>query len=429
MINFKLNYKLISIGIAAAVAIFSISFVYQINSSQQKVEKYLFLWEDEVAKNILSEPNQNFAEKIMAHLVLLEPTIEKNRGIQNTTKVDESCSITQVIAVSLYGLPAGQIQLCYSVKKLVAATLTQPLFLLLTSTAILLSSLFSFLTLSQYRNALLSFVGELSRWNKNPNEIQITEPSHSNEIERELYQLVKLGIDNLKENFKLKSQLQVNEELAKISRQVAHDIRSPLSLLQTFTQTETAMAPEKLNTLKLAVARISGISSDLMDQSKLSLHTKVQASESFPSETDVRTCIQEVVDAFRYEFADILFRLNIDEPLKIPIKESDLKRILTNLINNAREAQRPEEKLKIEIITSHRENLCSILITDNGQGIPENVLTQIGNEGATFGKSNGTGLGIFGAKTQLNSIKGDLKITSAAGQGTQILMIWPVAIP
>jgi signal transduction histidine kinase len=57
---------------------------------------------------------------------------------------------------------------------------------------------------------------------------------------------------------------------------------------------------------------------------------------------------------------------------------------------------------------------------DNGKGIPADVLSRSGEEGFSFGKSNGNGLGVHFAKRKMLEWGGDLQISSHAGRGTMV---------
>jgi signal transduction histidine kinase len=72
-------------------------------------------------------------------------------------------------------------------------------------------------------------------------------------------------------------------------------------------------------------------------------------------------------------------------------QERELKRILSNLINNAIEALPGAGQVTV---TAVREgNPVAVYVQDSGRGIPADVLPKLGARGETHGKANGSGLG------------------------------------
>ena len=66
---------------------------------------------------------------------------------------------------------------------------------------------------------------------------------------------------------------------------------------------------------------------------------------------------------------------------------------------------------------------------DNGKGIPPDILTKLGNRGETHGKAGGSGLGLYHARTTVESWGGRLRIESEVGKGTTVLVTLPAVPP
>lgn len=66
------------------------------------------------------------------------------------------------------------------------------------------------------------------------------------------------------------------------------------------------------------------------------------------------------------------------------------------------------------------DNKIVFTIKDNGSGIPEHVISKVGEENFTFGKPYGTGLGLFAAKKFVHENKGQFSIQSQEGSGTSV---------
>ena len=99
---------------------------------------------------------------------------------------------------------------------------------------------------------------------------------------------------------------------------------------------------------------------------------------------------------------------------------------ITNLIKNAIEATDGSGQVGLKL--REEGGYAVIEISDNGKGIPEEILPNLGNEGFTYGKVQGTGLGLFHAKSIVEKqMNGSLKISSKVGYGTTVVISLPLA--
>ncbi|HRK02544.1 MAG TPA: ATP-binding protein [Oligoflexia bacterium] len=86
---------------------------------------------------------------------------------------------------------------------------------------------------------------------------------------------------------------------------------------------------------------------------------------------------------------EILLDLAHQLTLVARANEKELARIISNILNNAKEADATEVRISVK----QSRDVVEVVISDNGRGIPAEVLAKLGSKGATFGKSGGTGLG------------------------------------
>lgn len=106
------------------------------------------------------------------------------------------------------------------------------------------------------------------------------------------------------------------------------------------------------------------------------------------------------------------------------LNAQDLKRVLSNLINNASEALGDTGLISVTIYPE--KSFSSIVIKDNGRGIPEDILPTLMTRGKTYGKPNGSGLGLFHAKSIIEGLGGHISIESTNGIGTTIKLLLPL---
>jgi signal transduction histidine kinase len=105
--------------------------------------------------------------------------------------------------------------------------------------------------------------------------------------------------------------------------------------------------------------------------------------------------------------------------------------ILVNLIQNARHAcdaaARPDKRVALRIRTSPTSGRVSLIVEDNGVGIPAENLTRIFNHGFTT-RPAGHGFALHSAANAAQEMKGVLSAASAGpGQGATFTLELPVA--
>lgn len=110
------------------------------------------------------------------------------------------------------------------------------------------------------------------------------------------------------------------------------------------------------------------------------------------------------------------------------LDQHDFVVLLGNLIENAFGAfeQVGVEDKKIELSIEQNENVCALLVEDNGAGIEEAYLPRIFDKGFTMNKSEGTGYGLFLVKQIVEKGNGCIEVSTDKGGGTSILITFPM---
>jgi sensor histidine kinase regulating citrate/malate metabolism len=103
--------------------------------------------------------------------------------------------------------------------------------------------------------------------------------------------------------------------------------------------------------------------------------------------------------------------------------------ILTNIINNAKDALSEADRKNRVIIISTKKvagNYLQIKISDNGSGISKENMTRIFNHGFTT-KKNGHGYGLHSGAISAKEMQGVLSIASdGVGKGAEITLKLPI---
>ena len=225
--------------------------------------------------------------------------------------------------------------------------------------------------------------------------------------------------------------------LGEVAARVAHDIRSPLNTLNAVLETLNNIPPESRRLLTTAIQRIREISSGISDQSRLALkevESKLVTSEPFSVKTEAAllfTLIESLVEEKQVQYKQRPGKIQLLTPSDQSfssfcfVNRLELKRSLSNLIDNAVDASAPDGSIKIRTF-SDATNVV-IEISDCGRGIPKEVLSKIGERGFSFGKPKGTGLGVHYAKKLIEGWGGSFSISSEIDRGTAVRVSLPVA--
>jgi signal transduction histidine kinase len=96
----------------------------------------------------------------------------------------------------------------------------------------------------------------------------------------------------------------------------------------------------------------------------------------------------------------ILIR-NIDPAISVMVYPNELKQVVINIVNNAREAieQQKIESGEIHVSCENNERFCTLSIEDSGGGVPLHIMNKIFDPYFTTKfESQGTGIGLYMAK-------------------------------
>ncbi len=239
--------------------------------------------------------------------------------------------------------------------------------------------------------------------------------------------------ERAKELQEIQRQLNEAEKLSAIGELVsgvAHEINNPLSSIIGFaqilnTQTDSRLAKNDLNKIVQEAMRANKIVKNLL--------TYARKEEPSKQSTNINDIITQTVDLRAYECKvnDIEIIQDLDPALSATMADPhQIKQVLLNILNNALQAiQEREIKGKINISSEQNDNYIIIKISDNGQGISDDTLSQIFNPFFTTKEvGRGTGLGLSVSYGIIKEHGGSIAVESKVGSGTTFIISLPVLI-
>lgn len=235
----------------------------------------------------------------------------------------------------------------------------------------------------------------------------------------------------LKEAMLKLKQSEIDSALMDLSKQLAHDIRSPLLALEFASATTACIPEEKRIIIRQASQRIKDISNNLLiNTADRTNHSGENPLSVWLVSNLVETIISEKRAQF-YNKKDIKIISDFEENsygLFARINASDFKRVLSNLINNSVEAMENNQGIIRIGLCKDDKNTIIISIEDNGKGMSIDTLNKAGQKGFSFGKegqNQGFGLGLSHAISTIESWNGTVKMHSEKHIGTKISTFLP----
>lgn len=216
------------------------------------------------------------------------------------------------------------------------------------------------------------------------------------------------------------------EAYAQMAEQVAHDLKSPLSALDMMlgsdlyspvTAKKQARIGECLHRIK-DIARLLSKRGGLEDGKEDPLYSE-----------RIVPLLEMIVAEKQAQYSErpglrVLLQIETSGEQYARVSLNEFKRVLSNLLDNAVEAL-GERGGEISVRLGLDGEYLKIEVTDNGRGIASSILSRLGERGATFGKTNGSGLGLWHARETIEECGGNLSVDSIMGEGTTVALLLP----
>jgi two-component system, NtrC family, sensor kinase len=131
-----------------------------------------------------------------------------------------------------------------------------------------------------------------------------------------------------------------------------------------------------------------------------------------------------VNNEIRYN-ADV--EIDIDDLPEIECMPTQLNQVFLNLIVNASQAVKPNERGLIKIKARKVNDSVVMSFSDNGQGIDKKNILKIFNPFYTTKEvGKGTGLGLSVSHGIIQKHNGSIEVTSTVGVGTEFTLTLPI---
>ncbi|WP_198299612.1 ATP-binding protein [Tumebacillus avium] len=211
--------------------------------------------------------------------------------------------------------------------------------------------------------------------------------------------------------------------MGKFAAQIAHEIRNPVAVIKLamqlmLKQEEFSEKSEKKGKMILSeLRRIEDLVNHFLNISK-------PQTPTFELCNIVET-LRDTCNLMQNSFLQGNLQLveHYEEIGMITADCDQLQQVFLNLLNNAIDATPSGGTINVTVRRDEAEpQFVQIVISDTGQGIPEDRLADVFEPFYTT-KSRGTGLGLSNAKSIIEAHGGDMEVESAVDHGT-VVSIW-----
>lgn len=225
-----------------------------------------------------------------------------------------------------------------------------------------------------------------------------------------------------------------NEELARFSYAVSHDLQAPARTIRSFTELLARRSQGKMGESE---ARLLDMIVQGVDQMQTLIESLLNYARVGQGEVNRESVpVGEVVEDVRSTLASLIAETRAQIVCgSLPSVEADpvlLTQLVQNLVANAIHYRRAEETPVIKISGAPAQGECRFAVKDNGQGIPRDSLQEIFEPLKRLHGSDipGSGLGLALCRTVVDRHGGRIWVESdGEGRGSTFYFTLPQKRP
>jgi signal transduction histidine kinase len=217
-------------------------------------------------------------------------------------------------------------------------------------------------------------------------------------------------------------------ELDKFAYSVSHDLRGPLTGILGAIDIARDMADinemkELLLLVEKSVFKLEDYISSMHD------YYSSRRGELKIADIDFNQVAEELKDIYGIyaKTNKISFKITVNQPEPFRSDELVIRMILNNLITNAIKYQKKhfhDKSIGLDIAISHA--MATMVISDNGIGIPESHFEEIFNLFSRVTSHRaGSGIGLYNVKGALLKLGGNIEVSSVVDEGTAFKLTIP----
>lgn len=238
-------------------------------------------------------------------------------------------------------------------------------------------------------------------------------------------------VDELVKSAELLAQSERESAWREMAKQIAHEIKNPLTPMKLNVQHMMRMIDEDADDIR---ERIMRVSETLVEQIDLlsSIASEFSDFAKMPrahyKKIDVVKKLHNVIDLFE-NTEGVRIELDTAEMKDVMTfgDPEQFQRVIINLVKNGIQSV-PEGRDKNILITLEKapEDMVIVMVSDNGKGIPGDIQDKLFRPNFTT-KSGGMGMGLAISANIVKSMGGNIWYSTKEGEGTSFFIKIPLA--
>ena len=216
---------------------------------------------------------------------------------------------------------------------------------------------------------------------------------------------------------------------------VSHEIRTPLTVIKSYAETlledeDNPMKANFLATISTEVDRMTMLASDLLELSQFD-NKQLKLNNKAWSLVEILAGAVEQTQILAAEKNQTIQFLRPTFTADFWCDQLRISQVFINIISNA--IKYSPADTTITITTAQTEGIFTVVVADQGFGIPKHDINRIFERFYRVDKARsrnlgGTGLGLSIVKEILDLYQADIRITSKLNHGTQVMLTFPLAL-
>ncbi|TIC80400.1 HAMP domain-containing histidine kinase [Nocardioides sp. GY 10113] len=219
----------------------------------------------------------------------------------------------------------------------------------------------------------------------------------------------------------------LDRERSDLVATVAHELRSPLTgvkgfvhaLLNRWDKLNDDQKKLMLTTASVDADRLSRLIAELLDVARLDTG-RLRLNRRT---TDLAQKAEGVVASIGVATSRTLELTVEDRPL-IEADPDKVIQVITNVVENA--VRHGEGTVRVRVASSECATRAEVVVTDEGEGIPEPLRARAFTKFWTSATGGGSGLGLYIVNGLVRAHGGDVVIDDAPGGGAEVRLTWPL---
>ncbi len=235
-------------------------------------------------------------------------------------------------------------------------------------------------------------------------------------------------LENLEESKEALARSEKESAWREIARQVAHEIKNPLTPMQLTLQHMRRTLSEDQVDKEKRISQIDALLHQITTLSDIATSFSAFAKMPVPQNQpfDISILLTETLSLYnKKELANVHLDVE-DNEFNVNADRKWIGQAISNIIINGMHAAEEKEEVEISISLHQKsEHKCLLTIKDNGKGIPEDIQNKIFIPNFST-KEKGSGIGLAIAKRAVEHAGGEIWFETEENKGTTFFIEIPL---